>query len=54
MVRGRIGRRTLLTGGAAALLAGCGRGEGFVVPDTELPPLPGLNGPNGWAVPGIC
>lgn len=49
-----IGRRALLAGGGLALLAGCGRSEGFVVPDIELPPLPGLTGANGWAVPGIA
>lgn len=49
-----VGRRELCLGaGAATLLAGCGKAEGSVLPDVELPALPGLIASDGRPVPGI-
>lgn len=45
-------RRAVLVAGGSALLASCRGPEGSVLPDFELPGLPGLE-TNGWPVPGI-
>lgn len=47
-------RGTLLALPGLALLGGCGPVVGAVLPESPLPALPGLVGPNGWPLPGFA
>ncbi len=46
-------RGILLAGLGLGALGGCGSPVGSVLPESVLPALPGLVGPNGWPVPGF-